>query len=124
ADDSTYFRFSGGAHGWLRIVVSRRDWGGNTRPSPFRVLIGPIRLSDHNQPVLASVRRRANGTVASLQTKVLCLPTTDPAFAAKVVVAQKFIPSDHDPRSSDGRLLGAEVNYRFFTKRPPAKRCR
>jgi hypothetical protein len=122
ADDSTYFRFSGGAHGWLRIVVSRRDWGGKTGPSRFHVYLGPIRLSDHNQPVLHGVSREYEGTIDSLQTKTIWLPTRTDAFAAKLVVDKKFVPHTVDPRLSDTRELGAEVSYRFFTTRPAAKR--
>jgi hypothetical protein len=124
ADDSAYFRFPGGKRGWLRIVVSRRDWGGKTGPSPFHVLIGPIKEDTaHNQPVLARVSRQINGTIDSLQTKTIWLPTPGSSFAAKVVVAKKFVPRDVDPvHLSDARALGAEVSYSFFTSRPSAKR--
>ncbi len=38
AADSAYYRFSDGKNGWLRVVVSRRDWGGPTGPSPVHIL--------------------------------------------------------------------------------------
>jgi hypothetical protein len=122
ADDSTYFRFSGGAHGWLRVVVSRRDWGGKTGPSKFHIYLGPIKLGTHNEPVLATVRRQYDGTIDSLQTRTVWLPTTSDAFAARLVVDKKFVPHSFDPRLSDNRELGAEVSYGFFTTRPTAKR--
>ncbi|MGH3050694.1 MAG: hypothetical protein ACRDLK_11090, partial [Gaiellaceae bacterium] len=42
ASDTDYYRFSGPRHGWLRIVVSRRDWSGPTPPSPVHVLVGKL----------------------------------------------------------------------------------
>src|SRR5439155_2331240 len=50
ANDSEYFRFGAGSGGWMRIVVSRRDWGGKTGPSPFHIYMGPLAETSHNQP--------------------------------------------------------------------------
>ncbi len=46
AADSAYYRFSDGANGWLRVVVSRKDWGGKTGPSPVSILVAPLVITD------------------------------------------------------------------------------
>lgn len=120
AHDSAYFRFRAGAPGWMRIVVSRRDWGGKTGPSPFRIDMGPIGETRHNQPYLRSVSRSLNGTINSRQTRVIWVRAIGPSFAVKVVIARKFIPHQVDPAVADPRTLGAEVSYEFFKRRPPA----
>jgi hypothetical protein len=116
-NDSSYFRFASGAGGWLRIVVSRRDWGGDTPPSPVDLLVGKIRMQDR-QPTLGRIESRHTLTIASSQTKVVWLPTRSSRFAVHVVVKKKFVPALADPSLSDRRTLGAEVSYRFFGKLP------
>jgi hypothetical protein len=39
-------------------------------------------------------------------------------FGARVVIVKKFVPNQIDPHLGDGRTLGAQVDYRFFTKLP------
>jgi len=119
-NDSEYFRFGAGSQGWMRIVVSRRDWGGNTGPSPFHVYMGPLVENAYNQPQIASVERERKGTIDSFQTKVYWMRTIGPRFAVKVVVDKKFVPHTYDPGLSDTRTLGAEVTYTFFKNRPSA----
>ena len=121
ANDSQYFRFGAGDSGWMRIVVSRRAWGGKTGPSPFHILMGALGET-RNQPSLVSVERQLDGTIDSFQTKVLWLRTIGPRFAMKVVVDKKFVPRDYAPGLSDPRTLGAQVSYEFFKTRPVAKR--
>ena len=121
ANDSAYFRFGRGAAGWMRITVSRRDWGGTTTgPSAFHVYFGRIGETTRNQPYLVSAKPRFSGTIDSLQTKLVWLRTTMSSFAVKVVVDKKFVPRDVNPDYHDIRQLGAEVTYEFFKKRPPA----
>jgi len=122
AADSTYFRFSGARQGWLRVVVSRRDWAGPTGPSPVHVQVGRLTINDNQQPTLAKVQQQTDGTINNSQTKVVWVRTPAAAFAAHVVVDNKFIPRDLDPHSQDGRVLGAEVSYRYFAKLPPHAR--
>lgn len=120
--DSAYYRFSGGSHGWLRIDVSRRDWGGPTPPSPVHVVIGKLGLQ-YRQPAMGEVTRQINLTIASGKTHPpIWLPAPGPRFAVKVVVDDKFVPCQIEPTvSSDCRQLGAEVSYRFFRTRPTVK---
>jgi hypothetical protein len=119
AGDSTYFRFSGGDHGWLRVVVSRRDWGGPTGPSPVHIQVAKMTINDNEQPVLAAVQQQMDGTIDSSQTKVVWVRAPDERFAVHVIVDHKFIPADIDSSSQDRRMLGAEVSYRYFAKLPP-----
>jgi len=46
-------------------------------------------------------------------------PRANFLFGAHLVVENKFVPNQIDPRSTDPRTLGAHVDYRFFTKLPP-----
>ncbi|HET7567798.1 MAG TPA: hypothetical protein VFJ91_07400 [Gaiellaceae bacterium] len=118
ADDSGYFRFSGPAHGWLRIVVSRRNWGGPTPPSPVRVLLGTLVIGPDKYPHLGRVTQRHSTSVASSETQVLWLPVRSSRFAVRVVVAKKFVPHDYVPSNGDVRTLGAQVTYQIFPTLP------
>jgi len=117
ANDSAYFRFAGPA-GWLRIVYSRRAWHGKTGPSPVHFLLGKLVINANAEPILGRVTRQANGTIDSEQTKVAWLPVPAGRFAVHVVVDRKFVPAQYEPALGDVRLLGAEVSYRFFRRRP------
>jgi hypothetical protein len=127
AADSRYFRFSEGKGGWLRIVVSRRDWGGATGPSPVHVLLAPLLILPTRQPALSRTSRQVDLSINSEQTKVCWLPAPADRFGAAVVVDNKFIPHQIDPSSGDVRVLGAQVSYTFVKKAPPPalrNRCR
>jgi len=127
AADSQYFRFSEGKGGWLRIVVSRRNWGGPTGPSPVHILLAPLVILPTRQPALSRTSRQVDLSIDSEQTKVCWLPAPADQFGAAVVVDNKFIPHQIDPSSGDVRVLGAEVSYDFFRKPPPhamRNRCR
>jgi hypothetical protein len=127
AADSRYFRFSEGKGGWLRIVVSRRNWGGPTGPSPVHVLLAPLLILPTRQPALSRTSRQIDLSINSEQTKVCWVSAPSNRFGAAVVVDNKFIPHQIDPSSGDVRVLGAEVSYDFFKKAPPPalrNRCR
>ncbi len=115
--DSAYFRFSDGRRGWLRIIVSRRDWGGPTGPSPVHVLVGKLVINDNDQPILGAVGWQRNFTIDSTQTKTVWVPAPSSRFAVHVVVDKKFVPNDYNQRG-DLRELGAQVSYRFFGTLP------
>jgi hypothetical protein len=53
-----------------------------------------------------------------LETKVIWVRAPRSRFGARVVVVDKFVPRQIDPRIGDPRTLGAQVDYRFFTKLP------
>jgi hypothetical protein len=114
ANDSTYFHFANAARGWLRIRISRQSWPG----SPVHVQFGSIR-TQYKQPVVGHVFRELRFDTRSGETKVIWLRTPAGRFGARVVVDDKFSPSQLNPGgSSDPRILGAQVDYRFFRKLP------
>jgi hypothetical protein len=117
ANDSAYFRFSGG-HGWLRIGISRANWSGDTGPSPVHVLLGRLVVNENSQPILGPLHRQLDLSIDSGQTKTVCLRTTSERFAVHVVVDKKFVPHDYDPQLGDSRQLGAQVSYDFTGGRP------
>lgn len=116
-NDSDYYHFAG-SHGWLRIVVSRRDWGGPTPPSPVHVLVGSLTIGADKYPQLDTVSRRYDLTIASEKTKVLWLPIRQARFAVRVVVDKKFVPCDYVKTNCDTRTLGAQISYQAFAKLP------
>ncbi len=118
AADSSYYRFSGGTGGWVRVDISRRDWTGPTPPTNVHVLFGKLATSDF-EPTLGAVTRKVDLIIASGQTDPpVWIHVTTPSFAVRVVVDGKFIPCQADPNVRDCRVLGAEVSYRFFRTRP------
>jgi len=117
ATDSAYFRFSEG-QGWLRIGVSRKEWGGPSGPSPVHLLVGKLVINDNAQPILGDVTHQVDTTIDSNQKQTCWLRTTASRFAVHVVVDKKFVPRDYNPSSGDGRELGAQVDYHFFSTLP------
>ncbi|HVA29823.1 MAG TPA: hypothetical protein VMU58_01010, partial [Gaiellaceae bacterium] len=115
-DDSAYFRF-GGSEPWLRVVVSRRDWGGPSGPSPVHVIVGKLVINSNLQPIVGAVTKQVDLTIDSTQTKIVWVRVPRGPIAVHVVVDKKFVPHVYEPASSDVRQLGAEVEYRFFEKK-------
>jgi len=112
-NDSTYFRFVAKTRGWLRIRISRENW-----PStPVHVQLATISTA-FREPALGRVFFSEKTEAKQLQTKVLWVRTPRRQFGARVVIDDKFIPHQRDPRIGDPRTLGAQVDYRFFTKLP------
>ncbi len=111
-NDSTYFRFDSSKPGWLRIRLSRDPWPA----SPVHIQLASIRSQDR-EPMLGRVLSERTVDIRGARTEWLRTPAS--AFGVHVVVADKFVPRDVDPRSRDPRTLGAHVDYRFFTKLPP-----
>jgi len=116
--DAAYFRFAGGKPGWLRVVVSRRNWSGPSDPSPVHLIVGKLVINRNHQPILGHVTKTANLTIDSGQTKVCWLATPSGRFAAHIVVDKKFVPHDVLPRVGDIRTLGAETSLAFVRERP------
>jgi hypothetical protein len=113
ANDSTYFHFSTPRAGWLRIRISRQNW-----PStPVHLQLGAIR-TQYRQPALGRIFHDERSVAKRLVTKVVWLRTPAAPFGAKVVIDKKFVPRDVDPRIGDPRILGAQVDYRFFKQLP------
>ena len=116
-NDSSYFRFSGGQRGWLRISLSRQNWGS----SPVTVQLGTIGTLLRS-PILQRVTKELRFTVPSKQPKVIWLRVPASGYAVRVVVERKFIPRDVNPGVGDPRTLGALTDYRFFKTLPKSAR--
>ncbi|MDX6486844.1 MAG: hypothetical protein QOF43_1997 [Gaiellaceae bacterium] len=114
ANDSQYFRFTGSKSGWLRISLARSNWPA----TPVVIKVGTIGSED-KQPKLARVTKTLRINVGSSNQTVYWLRTPPSSFAAKVVVVEKFVPRDVNPRLTDPRILGVLIDYRYFAKRPP-----
>jgi hypothetical protein len=115
AEDSTYFHFTNADHGWLRIQISRQNWPG----SPGHVQFGSI-TTKYREPAIGGIFRERPFVVHTGRTKVIWLRAPAGRFGARVVIDKKFIPRDLNPEgTSDPRVLGAQVDYRFFKKLPP-----
>ena len=113
--DSSYFRFTRGKPGWLRISLSRQSWPS----SPVHVQLGSIATKD-NKPVLGELQDSRRYLVRSRKTTVVYLRAPAHPFGVRVVVDRKFVPRQLNPQSSDPRLLGVLISYRFVTRRPSA----
>jgi len=113
ASDSTYFRFLASKPGWLRIRISRQNWPA----TPVHVQLAAI-TTKYREPTLGRVFYDKTTALKRRGSKVIWLRTPQTRFGARVVVVNKFIPQQIDPRLGDVRTLGAQVDYRFFTKLP------
>jgi uncharacterized membrane protein len=125
-NDAAYFRFAKGKPGWLRVLVSRRNWSGPSDPSPVHLLVGKLVVNANHAPVLGRVTNAVDLTIDSGQSAVCWLRTPSARFAAHVVVDKKFVPHDVFPKDGDVRTLGAETHLKFFSERPRGMRstCR
>jgi hypothetical protein len=113
ANDGAYFRFPAGGPGWLRIFVSRRNWTGPSDPSPVHLIVGRLVINANHQPVLGRVTTTVDLTLDSGQARTCWIPTPSARFAAHVVVDKKLVPGN-----GDLRMLGAQTQFSFFSKRP------
>jgi hypothetical protein len=111
--DSTYFRFVASRPGWLRIRIARENW----RSTPVHIQLAAIK-TQFREPALGRVFYDRRSVAQRNQIETIWIRTPASRFGARVVVVDKFIPRQVDPRSGDPRTLGAHVDYRFFTKLP------
>jgi hypothetical protein len=115
-NDSTYFRFSS-KPGWLRIRISRQNWP----PTPVHVQLASI-TTQYREPALGKVFYDKTTALRRGGRKVVWVHTPPTRFGARVVIVNKFVPQQVDPRQSDVRTLGAQVDYHFFKKLPRGAR--
>ena len=111
--DSSYFRFVAKKRGWLRINLSRQNWG----PSPVHIELASI-ATENKEPVVGKVEQSRKFIVKSNTPKTVWLRTPARPFVVRAVVDKKFVPREKNPDFGDPRTLGALVDYRFFTKKP------
>ena len=125
AMDSSYFRFDAHKPAWLRVTVSRKEWSEPTGPSPVRLYVGPLRIDEHFQALLAKRTGNLQLTIDTGQRKVCWIRTPAKPFGALTFVDYKFVPHEVNPaRYSDPRALGAQVTYRYVTAPPSGTRNR
>jgi hypothetical protein len=117
---SSYTRYSteGERPGRIRIVVSRKDWGGPNKTGHVTVKLGPIVIGDDKQPHVGEPARVYRFDIHSKEERVLVLKPAGPRFRVEVTIDPTFSPKELSPDQSDNRQLGAVVRYVFL---PPRK---
>ena len=118
---SSYTRYSteGDRTGRVRIVISRRDWGGPDKPGHVTVKIGPIVIGDDKQPHVGEPAVVKRFDIHSKQEKILPLKAPGPRFRVEVTITPTFRPIELSPETTnDNRDLGAVVRHIFV---PPRK---
>jgi hypothetical protein len=113
------FSIPGGARSWLVVHVSRAG-GGKTVPATVQVAVGKLRLgygartgANGLQPVMSpqDVLIRRTLHVRRNLDHTFVFPAPKPPFRVETTVTP-FSPYLVDPRSTDRRTLGAQVDYR------------
>jgi hypothetical protein len=118
---SSYTRYSteGNRAGRVRVIVSRKEWGGPDKTGHVTVTIGPIVIGDDNQPHVGKPEVVKRFDIHSKGEIPLVLKAPGPRFRVEVSVDPTFSPRELLPQSeSDNRQLGAVVRYVFL---PPRK---
>jgi dolichyl-phosphate-mannose-protein mannosyltransferase len=119
--ESAYTRYTteGNKTGRLRLVVSRKDWGGPNKTGHVTVKIGPIVIGDDKQPHVGMPMHVLTFDIHSKDERVLVLKAPGPGFRVEVAVDPTFAPIELSPQTtSDNRQLGAVIRYVFL---PPRK---
>jgi hypothetical protein len=121
--ESAYTRYTteGNKTGRIRIVVSRKDWGGPDKPGHVNVKLGPIVIGDDKQPHVGRPMRVISFDIHSKGEEILTLKAPGPRFRVEVTVDPTFAPIELSPQtSSDNRQLGAVIRYVFLPPRNAA----
>jgi hypothetical protein len=116
---SAYTRYAthGGGAGKLEVVASWKAWGG-TNTSHVTVRMGELVIGPDKQPHLGRTTTVRRCTLRAHEECRFLLPAPGPTFRVQVSVNPKFRPLKlTGGRSSDNRLLGAVMSYRFIA--PP-----
>jgi hypothetical protein len=122
---SSYTRYSteGNRAGRVRVVVSRKDWGGPNKTGHVTVTIGPIVIGDDKQPHIGKPAVVKRFDIHSKEEVVVPLKAPGPRFRVEVTVDPTFSPIELSPQTtSDNRQLGAVVRYVFLPPRKAAHR--
>jgi hypothetical protein len=116
--DSAYTRYSSRGRGGTLIVRISRKEGGPDAPTPVEVRLGTLVIgASTDYPQLGTTTVDVKRTLPMHGEIVVRIPTTLRRFQAQTTIADKFVPSQVNPRSTDGRTLGAVVTYRFVPAR-------
>ncbi len=100
------------ARGRVRITLDRA-WCGKEVRSTIDIRVGPVGISETDQPAIRNVTRRAIGVIHSCQVKVFSLPTPPVPWRVEVTIYPTFSPAELDSSKSDPRQLGARVNFAY-----------
>jgi hypothetical protein len=122
---SSYTRYStaGNRAGRVRVVVSRKGWGGPNKTGHVTVKIGPIAIGDDKQPHVGEPAVVKRFPIRSKEEVTVPLKAPGPRFRVEVTVDPTFAPIELSPQTtSDNRQLGAVVRYVFLPPRKAADR--
>jgi hypothetical protein len=122
---NSYTRYSteGNQTGRVRVVVSRKSWGGPNKTGHVTIRIGPITIGDDKQPHVVHATRTVRFDIHSKQEKVVVLNAPGPRFRIETAISPTFVPIQLSPQTStDARQLGAKVTYEFLPPRKAAQR--
>src|SRR5438094_3831167 len=120
---SSYTRYSsaGNEAGRVRIVVSRKSWGGPNKTGHVTIRIGPITIGDDKQPHVVHATKTVRFDIRSTQERVVVLEAPGPRFRIETTISPTFVPIQLSPQTStDARQLGAKVTYEFLSPRKAA----
>jgi hypothetical protein len=119
---SSYTRYAtpGDRTGRLRVVVSRKSWGGPDKPGHVTIRMGPITIGDDKQPHVVHATATKTFDIHSKQEEIVELVPPGPRFRVEVTISPTFVPRDLASDQTDNRELGAKVRYLFSVPREAA----
>jgi hypothetical protein len=117
---SAYTRYSteGDRTGRVRVLISRKGWGGPDKAGHVTIAIGKIVIGNDNQPTIGTPTAVRHLVIHSKQAREVVLPAPGPRFRVEVTIDPTFVPQLLAPNVIDNRHLGAVVDYTFL---PPRK---
>jgi hypothetical protein len=121
---SSYTRYSsaGNEAGRVRIVVSRKSWGGPNKTGHVTIRIGPVTIGDDKQPHVVHATRTVRFYIHSKEQKIVVLQAPGPRFRIETTISPTFVPIQLSPQTeTDARQLGAKVTYDFLPPRKAAQ---
>ena len=121
---SSYTRYSsaGDRAGRVRIVVSRKSWGGPNKTGHVTIRIGPITIGDDKQPHVVHATQTVRFDIHSKEQRVVVLKAPGPRFRIETTITPTFVPLQLSPQTeTDARQLGAKVIYDFLPPRKAAQ---
>jgi hypothetical protein len=121
---SSYTRYAtqGNQAGRMRVVVSRKSWGGPDKPGHVTIRIGPITIGDDKQPHVVHATQTKTFDIHSKQEVIVPLKVPGPRFRVEVTISPTFVPQELAADVRDNRELGAKVRYLFSPPRNAAQR--
>ncbi len=113
---SAYSRYATprGGPGTMVIGIGRLGCGNPDLRATAQVTLGRLVIGPDSQPAIGDVVARREVPVRCREQQEVSLATPPPPFRVEVFVDPAFVPAEADPgRSTDRRILGAQVAYRF-----------